>query len=148
MSRYTIGKLARAAKVPIDTIRFYEKCGLLQPSRRPSGFREYSHEDLQHLIFIRRARGLGFSIEAIGQLLRLEGTADPVCIQSTVEDHLTLVDQKISELKNWRGALLKWRDGAVKEGHLPSMVETIQALTSKSANECVDGCSCSNSIAC
>ena len=100
MSRYTIGKLARAADVSIDTIRFYEKFGLLQPSSRPSRFREYSHEDLQDLIFIRRARELVFSIEAIGQLLRLEGAVEPVLIQSTVEDHLAVVDPTISELKN------------------------------------------------
>ena len=147
MSRYTIGKLARDAQVPIDTIRFYEKCGLLQPARRPSGFRDYCQEDLQRLIFIRRARELGFSIEEIGQLLRLEGALEPGLIQRAVEEHLAVVDQKISELKSWRGALLKWKDSAIQTGHVPSMVDTIQAMTSQPGG-CVEGCLCSDAVAC
>ena len=73
MRGMSIGKLAKAAGVSVDTIRFYEKCGVLaESSRRPSGFREYSSRDLECLRFVRRARGLGFSIPQILEILTLD----------------------------------------------------------------------------
>lgn len=67
-----IGELARLSGVTIDTIRFYEHEGLLPaPPRRPSGYRDYTPESLDRLSFIRRARELGFGLEAIGELLVL-----------------------------------------------------------------------------
>ena len=86
MSGFTIGKLAKAAHVRIDTIRFYEKLGLLSPQRRPSGFREYSEHDRERLVFIRRARALGFSLDEISRFLllkrgRVKAISDPFWIR-------------------------------------------------------------------
>lgn len=106
MPRLTIGKLAKAANVSIDTIRFYEKSGLLpQPARRPSGFREYSELDLLQLKFVRRARAVGFSIEEIVELLALADEASSAAINSVIERKLAVIDRKINDLQWWRRAL-------------------------------------------
>ncbi len=70
MAALTIGKLAAAEGVSVETVRFYQRRGLLGlPDRRGSAFREYSEEDLWRLAFIRRARRLGFTLGEIGDLL-------------------------------------------------------------------------------
>lgn len=106
MSSLSIGKLARAANVSIDTIRFYEKCGLLSPAaRRPSGFREYSALDLRQLVFIRRARRLGFSVDEIGELIHLDDESDLERISAVIAQKRSVVDARIDELQQWREAL-------------------------------------------
>jgi DNA-binding transcriptional MerR regulator len=74
--RLTIGKFAAAEGVSVETVRFYQRKGLLPlPERRGSGFREYSSDDLWRLAFIRRARLLGFTLTEIGDLLGPAGAA-------------------------------------------------------------------------
>lgn len=108
MHGLSIGQLAKTANVSIDTIRFYEKTGLLRPCvRRPSGFREYSELDLRQLRFIRRGRLLGLSLEEIGELLALDGgqaSASSVIIRQK----LLVIDRKIEELQHWRSSLLEF----------------------------------------
>ena len=107
MSGLSIGRLAKLANVSIDTIRFYEKAGLLAPHvRRPSGFREYSPLDLRQLRFIRRGRLLGLSLEEIGELLALEGGQEPTA--SLLQQKLRVIDRKIEELERWRSGLLEF----------------------------------------
>jgi len=68
-----IGALADAAGVHVETIRYYQRCGLLRtPSKAPSGIRRYSEDDLARLRFIRRAKALGFSLRDIHLLLQLD----------------------------------------------------------------------------
>jgi MerR family copper efflux transcriptional regulator len=111
MSGISIGKLAQAARVSIDTIRFYEKCGLLPaPARRPSGFREYSLRDLAQLKFVRRARQLGFSIPEITELLSVDQESDRARTQQILEHKLVLIDRKIGELAQWRQHLQRRMD--------------------------------------
>lgn len=106
MRALSIGKLAKAANVSIDTVRFYEKSGLLPPTaRRPSGFREYTALDLRQLVFIRRARSLGFSVDEIGELLHLNDETDFQRISAVIAQKRSLVDSRISELQQWREAL-------------------------------------------
>lgn len=106
MRALSIGRLARAAKVSVDTIRFYEKCGLLpQPARRPSGFREYSSVDLQHLNFVRRARSIGFSLEEIRDLLCVTHERDRLRLSSLLKEKRSDIEARISELQQWRAAL-------------------------------------------
>lgn len=70
MGGMTIGKLAAAEGVGVETVRFYQRRGLLgQPERRGSGYREYSDADRERLVFIRRARRLGFTLGEIAELL-------------------------------------------------------------------------------
>ena len=94
MSSLTIGQLARAADVGVDTVRYYERRGLLpEPERRPSGYRDYPLEAVRSLRFIRRAKELGFTLEEITQLLRIEGRA------SAAQDVKTLADRKLADLE-------------------------------------------------
>lgn len=108
MQSISIGQLAKAAHVGIDTVRFYEKHGLMpHAKRRASGYREYHHEDLQRLQFIRRAKELGFSLHEIGELLALKthpsrGVAKA---KATARQRLAEVDAKIVELQRLRKVL-------------------------------------------
>jgi MerR family transcriptional regulator, copper efflux regulator len=72
MATLTIGKAARQAGMGIDTVRYYERAGLLPAApRTPAGYRLYTGQDVERLHFIRRAKRLGFSLEEIAELLRL-----------------------------------------------------------------------------
>ena len=106
MEGLSIGQLAKAANVSIDTIRFYEKSGLLpRATRRPSGFREYSQNDVRQLRFVRRARAVGFSLEEIAELLALEGEQDRTITARVIETKLSAIDLRMRELRQWRRAL-------------------------------------------
>lgn len=105
MHGLSIGKLAKAAKVSIHTIRFYEKSGLLpRPIRRPSGFREYSELDVLQLKFVREARLLGFSLEEISELLALEEETSSAVVRAVASRKLKAIDQRIARLQQWRHA--------------------------------------------
>lgn len=103
----TIGKLAEQAAVGIDTIRYYERAGLLPaPPRRASGYRDYPPETLARLRFIRRAKDLGFTLEEIGELLQLSRSGDSVpAIRAAARDKLEVVEHKLEELTRVRDAL-------------------------------------------
>jgi Hg(II)-responsive transcriptional regulator len=103
----TIGKLATAAEVSVDTVRFYERAGLLkQPSRTASGYRLYDAGDATRLRFIRRAKALGFSLEEIGELLQLnDGGGRRAAVRSLAERRLAEVEQKLAELGRIRDTL-------------------------------------------
>jgi DNA-binding transcriptional MerR regulator len=121
MHGLSIGRLAKLARVSIDTIRFYEKTGLLVPHiRRPSGFREYSELDLKQLRFIRRGRDLGLSLEEIGELLALkrgQGLA-----ASRVRQQLRVIDRKIEDLNSWRTGLLEFLGEPETPGSAPHSI--------------------------
>lgn len=107
-SSMSIGKLSRATGATIDTIRFYEKAGLLpEPARTASGYRRYSREDEVRLAFVARARHLGFSLEEIGELLQLRTfkTGGVARVRAVAQKKLALVEQKIAELEQLRTAL-------------------------------------------
>ncbi|MGH8241115.1 MAG: MerR family transcriptional regulator, partial [Steroidobacteraceae bacterium] len=101
--------------VGVDTIRFYEKRGLLpRPARRPSGFRQYSLHDLRCLKFVRQARSLGFSLEEISELLALEAERDSEVVSGVARRKLTIVNQKIEALRDWRRALRRLVRGSAE----------------------------------
>jgi MerR family transcriptional regulator, copper efflux regulator len=108
MKTMTIGRLAKEAGVNIDTIRYYERHGLLpRAARRPSGYREYASDDVERLNFIRRAKELGFSLSDIGELLSLSADrgSDMRGVKSKAQDHLIEVEQKIRQLQKVRRGL-------------------------------------------
>lgn len=104
---FTIGRLAKAADVNVDTVRFYERQGLLAPAPRSSGgYRLYGPADAQRLQFIRRAKTLGFSLEDIGELLRLtEDGHDRGQIKAITERRVADLTQRIAELERMRSIL-------------------------------------------
>ncbi|HEY2552132.1 MAG TPA: MerR family DNA-binding protein [Streptosporangiaceae bacterium] len=99
MSGVTIGKLAASEGVGVETVRFYQRLGLLAlPDRPRGGFREYGADDQWRLAFIRRARGLGFTLAEIKDLL---GTAEQMpasAVSAAADRKLAAVRQQIREL--------------------------------------------------
>lgn len=80
MEKFTIGQLARHADVNVQTVRYYERRGLVLPaSRRDSGYREFGVQDVRRLRFIKRAQGLGFSLDEIAELLELRADGSEGC---------------------------------------------------------------------
>jgi Hg(II)-responsive transcriptional regulator len=103
-----IGKLARETGLSVDTIRFYEKEGLLrEPPRSPGGFRQYTARDVEHLHFIRCAQELGFSLAEVRELLLIQDQNSHACTQvrDFIRQKLTSVHQKMSDLKRLDDAL-------------------------------------------
>ena len=103
-----IGQVAKTAGVGIDAVRFYEREGLLaKPSRRLSGYREYSPDVVVHLRFIRRAKELGFTLKEIRELLSLRMDSDTTCsdIRRRAEAKLDDVENKIRDLRRMKKAL-------------------------------------------
>lgn len=106
----TIGELAGAVGVNVQTVRYYERRGLLpKPKRRASGYREYLSSDVARLEFIRRAQALGFTLSEIEQLLalRVDPRTTPEDVHRAVEEKIEAVEAKISDLTRISGALQK-----------------------------------------
>ncbi len=107
---FSIGRLGKAAGVKVPTIRFYEQIGLLpEPDRTDSDRRVYGQDAVQRLAFIRHARQLGFSIEAIRTLLDLSDHPDRSCEEANVlaAGQLTEVEGKIARLEALRRELAR-----------------------------------------
>ena len=117
----TIGRLAKEAGVNIDTIRYYERNGLLpQAARRASGYREYRKADLDRLRFIGRAKELGFSLAEIGELLSLSADRNVAGVKHRAEERVAQVEQKIKELQRVRRGLRALIDACPGHGALES----------------------------
>lgn len=103
-----IGQLARATGTKVETIRFYEKTGLLPaPARTEGNYRAYTSEHLGRLSFIRRARDLGFSLEQVRELLELADERDRPCgaIDAIASAHRAEVERKIRDLQALKAEL-------------------------------------------
>lgn len=106
----TIGRLSKASGVNIETIRFYERAGLLPiPQRTASGYRSYRPEDARRLRFIRRGRELGFSLEEIRELLVLSAHPQEPCASADhmVQEHLSAIETRIRDLQSLQQELRK-----------------------------------------
>lgn len=108
MSKLRIGEVAQAAGVNIETIRYYERCGLLaDPGRRESGYRAYPSEIVARVRFIKRGQQLGFTLREIGGLLALRVDDRATCdqVREQAEAKLTEIDARIADLQRIRNAL-------------------------------------------
>jgi MerR family transcriptional regulator, copper efflux regulator len=103
----SIGRLAKAVGVGIDTIRFYERIGLLPAAKRSaSGYRRYEASDTHTLAFIRRAQDLGFSLQEVAALLKLSQRGGSVArTRAMAAEKLAGVRQKLAELQRLASAL-------------------------------------------
>lgn len=102
-----IGQVAKDAGVRVDTLRYYERRGLLdEPERRPSGYREYGADAAQLVRFIKRAQDLGFTLKQIQELLRLRrGGRSNRTVRAIAETKLQDIEAKIARLHSMRRAL-------------------------------------------
>jgi Cd(II)/Pb(II)-responsive transcriptional regulator len=97
-----IGELASASGTPVDTIRYYEREGLIAaPGRTGSNYRQYQPADLERLLFIRHCRNLDMSLHEVRELLRVRDnpTADPHAADRVLDEHIHHVSQRIRELR-------------------------------------------------
>lgn len=115
----TIGKAAEQGGVNVQTIRYYERRGLLPPpARSVSGYRKYSDDAIRRLRFIRQAQSLGFSLSEIEELLSLRMQAGATCgdIRKRARQKVATVNQKIGELQRIKNALSKLATACRGEG--------------------------------
>ena len=115
----TISRLAKSSGVGIDTVRYYERNGLLpEPPRRASGYRASREEDVQRLRFIRRAKLLGFSLDEIRGLLDLSAQNEQGVpgVHATAAARLTELDTRIAELQRVRDGLRQLVDACPGHG--------------------------------
>ena len=101
----TIGKLADAVGVGVETIRFYQRKGLLETPKRNGGIRRYGGDDLRRLRFIRQAQSAGFTLREIKELLELDESEDRSRARELAKARVEALDAKIAELQRARDAL-------------------------------------------
>jgi MerR family transcriptional regulator, mercuric resistance operon regulatory protein len=102
----TIGCLAKAAGVGVETVRYYQRRGLLSEPARPHGeVRRYSEQDLKRLRFIRSAQAAGFTLAEIKELVDLDASDDRARARELAQSRVAAIDAKIEELREARDAL-------------------------------------------
>lgn len=110
MKSLTIGQVAQRAGVGIETVRFYERKGLIaEPPRTASGYRQYDKQAISRLRFIRKAGELGFTLAEIGELLSLRSSPESSCgdVKSRAEAKIADINERIRSLRQMKQALAK-----------------------------------------
>ncbi len=135
---YRIGELAKQCEVKADTLRFYDKHGLLSPSSRTAtGYRIYSEKDAERLRFILRAKAVGFSLSEITDLLSIEiEKSNWACadVKGLVDSKLDEVNKKIAELKHFQTSLKQLSNdctGGSKSAEYCTILEALESNTDK-----------------
>ena len=125
MSEMTIARLAEAGDVGVETIRYYQRRGLLsEPPKSPGGglrggIRRYGTDDLRRLRFIRSAQAAGFTLEEIAELLTLDATENRGRAREMAEARIAALDRKIAELAAARASLGRLADHCAASGAGP-----------------------------
>lgn len=115
----TIGELARACGVRVETIRYYERRGLIpDPRPRGVGYREFSEEDTRRVHFIKQAQGLGFTLKEIAELLALRVSRRTPCgeVRDLAEAKLADIEEKLRALRSFKRALERLVDQCQRSG--------------------------------
>jgi DNA-binding transcriptional MerR regulator len=123
-----IGKVAKAAGISVDTIRYYEQLGLLPEAQRTeSGYRVYSPDTVERLRFVRQAQALAFTLEEIKEILRLRysGQSPCNCVRGMLEKKLEQVERQIVDLARFRRNLHKILENS---RNIPRLPHTASAL--------------------
>jgi DNA-binding transcriptional MerR regulator len=129
--RYLIGELAERAGVNRETLRYYERRGLLTPTRRTeSGYRVYGRDAAARLSFIKRAQGFGFSLDEIGDLLTMKPESPRSCtrVMTMLDDRLEDLARRIREMKRFHRLLAGYRnqcDEALAAGDSCPVIMTV-----------------------
>lgn len=112
----TIGKLARAGGVGVETVRYYQRRGLMGTPPRSGGdgwgggIRRYDENDVRRLTFIRSAQASGFTLEEIAELLALEASNDRARVRALARQRIEALDEKIAQMTHARAALARLAD--------------------------------------
>lgn len=133
MATLTIGQLARRAHVNVETVRYYERRGLIpEPPRRESGYRQYSQDVAARMEFIKCAKEVGFSLKEVSELLSLRAGPDATCgdVKKRAEVKVANIEEKVRDLERMKNALLELI--AACEGRGPtSACPILEALNNK-----------------
>jgi MerR family transcriptional regulator, copper efflux regulator len=130
-----IGQLAKRSGVAIDTVRYYERHGLLpKPLRQPSGYRHYDEQDLVRLRFIKRAKALGFTLHEVQELLALSDhrAGNVAGIKAAATEKLADVEHRLEELTRIRDGLRSLIEACPGHGD-PSQCPILGALAKEDA---------------
>jgi MerR family mercuric resistance operon transcriptional regulator len=131
MNRLTIGQVARQAEIGVETVRFYERQGLVEePPRRESGYREYAPEVVKRLLFIRRAKELGFTLNEIKELLSFDSCPD---VKTLAQAKIADIAAKIKTLKRMQRVLSRLVSECTSDTECP----ILEALEGQENCECV-----------
>ena len=129
-TRLKIGEVAKASGVGIETLRFYERSGLLgRPGRTESGYRVYDPDVLTRLDFIKRAQVLGFSLHEIKKIIADKQAGRSPCreVREIVRHRLDELDEKMKEIRRYRKelgtALARWEETGELDGHVCGLIE-------------------------
>lgn len=107
MNALTIGKFASEGGVGVETIRYYQRRGLLAEPGRDGGVRRYGDEDIRRLRFIRSAQAAGFTLDEIGELLELDAVEDRTRANELARSRIASLDVRIAEMQRARDALVR-----------------------------------------
>ena len=107
MENLTIGGLARDAGVGVETVRFYQRRGLVDEPARAGGIRRYDARDVERIRFIKRAQTAGFSLAEIAELIALDAGQDRARARELARERIAALDEKIAELEQARASLSK-----------------------------------------
>jgi DNA-binding transcriptional MerR regulator len=127
-----IGDIAKLSDVTPATIRYYEELGLLtQPRRSDSGYRHYCATAIEELRFIKKGQGLGFSLEEIGEILKISRAGEAPCahVLDLAQRNLAAADQRIRDLQAFRdrlaGQIARWKDRSMTTCNTGGLCEII-----------------------
>ncbi len=139
MRAMTIGQVARLAGIGIETVRYYERQGLIpEPPRTRSGYRQYPEEVVSRLRFIRRAQDLGFALKEINELLnlRLDVAANRAEVRARAEAKIRDIEETIHELQNMWDALTRLTRACSAGGPAPGcpILEALKSIGSEHEN--------------
>ncbi len=118
MQKYKAGEIAKLAGINIETLRYYERIGIMpEPRRLESRYRYYLDEDLKRLLFIKKAKEIGFSLKEINELLNLKVDSTSTCgdVKRLAEHKLKDVEEKIQNLMKIKKVLIKLIKQCVNE---------------------------------
>jgi MerR family mercuric resistance operon transcriptional regulator len=125
-----IGEVSKLSGIGIETLRFYEKSGLLsRPARNPSGYRVYDGDVLERLAFIKRAQVLGFSLNEIRQVIAEKRAGQSPCaeVREVVRRRLRELDERMAQMRRYRKelaeALTEWDQAGDVPGHICGLIE-------------------------
>jgi len=128
--RLKIGDVAKQSGLAVDTLRFYEKQGLLgRPARSESGYRLYPREVFEQIEFIKRAQALGFSLDEIGRIMGERRAGQVPChhVREVVRRRLAALDEELATLERYRKELAKtlekWESSGDVPGHVCGLIE-------------------------
>jgi MerR family copper efflux transcriptional regulator len=136
-----IGEVAKRTGIGIETLRFYERSGLLnRPARTEGGYRLYDGEALDTLDFIKRAQTLGFTLEEIKRIIAESRAGESPCdeVREIVRQRLTELDQRLAQMQQYRNALAhtlkQWDERGQADGRFCGLIEETHINTTKPAS--------------